>query len=144
MKPVAIIDTNILVAGILTGDSRSPVCQIVDGMLTGQFPFVLSPALLAEYRRVLLRPRIRAYHRWTIEEIDIFLEEIVASAIWCEPSGQHQAPDPGDDHLWRLLHECKGTVLITGDRLLLRQAEALPILTARDFVSRFLDNTTPH
>jgi len=44
-QPV-IVDTNVLVAGFLTGREDSPVARIVDGMLAAAFPFVVSEALL--------------------------------------------------------------------------------------------------
>src|SRR5690606_2425361 len=51
-QPV-IVDTNVVVAGLLTGNDASPVARVLDGMLAGSFPFVVSEALLAEYRTVL-------------------------------------------------------------------------------------------
>ena len=45
-----IADTNVVVAGLLTGNEASPVARILDGMLSATFPFVVSEALLAEYR----------------------------------------------------------------------------------------------
>ena len=135
--PVAIIDTNVIVAGVLSGEAQSLVCRIVDGMLAGKFVYALSPPLLAEYRAVLLRPRIRKLHGWSFDAVDIFLEEIVATAVWHEPCLIYQAPDPDDDHLWSLIHALPGSLLVTGDQLLLRQASlALPIMTPRDFIDQ--------
>ena len=53
-----IIDTNVLVAGLLTSHADASVARILDGMLGAAFPFVLSEVLLAEYRAVLMRPRL--------------------------------------------------------------------------------------
>lgn len=33
--PVFVVDTNIVVAGLVTGSSRSPVALVVDAMLSG-------------------------------------------------------------------------------------------------------------
>ena len=68
-QPAVIVDTNVVVAGLLTGNETSPVARILDGMLA-------------------------------------------ASA----------APDPGDPLLWGLLAARAELVLITGDKLLLRDA----------------------
>ena len=46
-RPAVIVDTNVVVAGLLTGDATSPVARILDGMLAATFPFVVSEALLA-------------------------------------------------------------------------------------------------
>ena len=50
----AVIDTNVVVSGVLTKDSPSPTVRILDGMLAGRFRFLLSVDLLAEYRDVPL------------------------------------------------------------------------------------------
>jgi predicted nucleic acid-binding protein len=62
MIQAVIVDTNVVVAGILTAHADSPVAQILDGMLEATFPFAVSDALLAEYRDVLNRPALRKIH----------------------------------------------------------------------------------
>lgn len=121
MSRLFIIDTNVLVAGLITSDAASPTAVILDAMLSGSLPYLLSPALLEEYRAVLLRPKLRRTHGLTETQIDTLLTEIVANAIWREPPNDavHPAPDPGDDHLWALLANDSSCVLVTGDRLLL-------------------------
>src|SRR5262245_2385861 len=59
---VAIIDTNVVVSGLLAGHSASPPAVILDGMLRARFTYLLSLEVLAEYREVLLRPRIQRRH----------------------------------------------------------------------------------
>lgn len=60
--PPAAIDTNVVVSGLLTADPASPTARILDGMLDGRFPYLLSivlvsgDALLRQSSRVL-RPR---------------------------------------------------------------------------------------
>ena len=135
--PVAVVDTNVVVAGLLTRDLASPVARVLDGMLTGRFAYLLSPALLREYRQVLLRPAIASRHRLTPTEVDAVLTELVANARWREPASEPRAPDPGDDHLWALLAE-RGVVLVTGDRLLLESPPApASVLSARSFLELF-------
>ncbi len=126
MSRLFIIDTNVLVAGLITGDAASPTAVILDTMLSGSLPYLLSPALLEEYRAVLLRPKLRRTHGLTETQIDTLLTEIVANAIWREPPNDavHPAPDPGDDHLWALLANDSSCVLVTGDRLLLDNPRA--------------------
>ncbi|KAI5912303.1 putative toxin-antitoxin system toxin component, PIN family [Azoarcus sp. PA01] len=62
MQPLFIIDTNVLVAGLISGEPTSPTARILDAMLDGGLLYVLSPAVLTEYRAVLLRPRLRRAH----------------------------------------------------------------------------------
>lgn len=116
-----IVDTNVLVSGLISRDPESPTACAINDMLAGRLIFVLSPALLAEYRAVLLRPRISERHGLTEAEVDQLLIELTANAKWSEPADdpQHSAPDHGDRHLWALLHQHPEAILITGDRLLI-------------------------
>lgn len=122
-----IIDTSVVVAGLLTSHADSPVALILDGMLGAAFPFVLSEALLAEYRAVLVRPRLCKLHGLSEAEIDVILVDIARHAIVLTPArtaATPLAPDPGDQFLWDLLATRADLVLVTGDKLLL-QDEAM-------------------
>ena len=132
----AIIDTNVVVAGLLTADAETPTARILEGMIRGGFPFVLSVALLAEYRRVLTRERICERHGLSSDEIDRLLEAIAANAIVREPAASDEmAPDPGDQHLWDLLAAVPGSVLVTGDTTLLENAPGgESVMLPRSFV----------
>ena len=116
-----IIDTNVLVAGLITKDEESPTARLLDAMLGGEILYILSPALLSEYSAVLLRPRISKLHGRGSDEVDFLLTEITGNAIWREATekSSSNSPDPGDAHLWDLLHSEPEAILITGDRLLL-------------------------
>lgn len=46
--PAVIVDTNVVVAGVLTSRDDAPVARILDGMLGAAFPFVVSEALLGD------------------------------------------------------------------------------------------------
>ena len=123
MSAFFIIDTNVVVAGLLTAHADSPVARILDGMLSATFAFVVSEALLAEYRTVLLRPKLCKLHGLTEPEVDTILTDIARHAIVLAPSNGPNmtpiAPDPGDQFLWGLLHTRADLVLVTGDKLLL-------------------------
>ncbi|MEQ8233288.1 MAG: PIN domain-containing protein [Gammaproteobacteria bacterium] len=122
--PVFVVDTNVVVAGLITATPESPPAAILDAMLAGALIYLLSPALLAEYRAVLLRPRIVARHGLSESAVDALLVELTANAIWREPVVEPPAPDRGDDHLWALLATQAGSTLVTGDRLLLEEPPA--------------------
>ena len=136
--PPVVVDTNVLVSGLITADDESPVCLILDAMLAGRIRFLLSADLLDEYREVLLRPKIKKLHALDQGEIDKILTEVVANGIWRETSGSEAAPDPGDSHLWRLLRTQPGSLLVTGDRLLLEQPpEFASVVSPATFVREF-------
>lgn len=136
MSPrAAIVDTNVVVAGLLTADLASPVARILDGMLGAAFAFVLSEALLAEYRAVLSRPSLARLHGLRPDELDTVLTDIAQHAIVLVPARGPAAPDPGDQMLWDLLATRDDLVLVTGDkRLLGGAAMANRVITPRAFV----------
>lgn len=107
-------------AGLLTGNDASPVARILDGMLAAAFPFVVSEALLAEYRTVLVRPGLRKLHGLMVAEVETLLTDIARHAIVLTPVATSPAPDPGDQLLWELLAAKSDLLLVTGDRLLVQ------------------------
>jgi putative PIN family toxin of toxin-antitoxin system len=122
MSPFYIIDTNVVVAGLLTSRADSPVARILDGMLSAAFVFVVSEALLAEYRAVLVRPKLCKLHGLSAAEIDIILTDMARHAIVLSPvrtAASPMAPDAGDQFLWDMLAARADLVLVTGDKLLL-------------------------
>ncbi len=121
-RPAVIVDTNVVVAGLLTQNDASPVARVLDGMLSAAFPFVMSEALLAEYRTVLVRPVIRKLHGLTVAKVDSVLTDIAQHAIMLTPVAGPPAPAPGDQLLWELLAARADVLLVTGDKLLLRDA----------------------
>jgi len=137
LRQTAVIDTNVVVAGLLTANARSPVAQVLDGMLAAAFPFVVSESLLAEYRAVLVRPALRKLHGLTVAEIEALLIDIALHAIVRAPAQAPPAPDPGDQLLWDLFAAHSDLILITGDKLLLRDADmAGRVLSPADFLER--------
>lgn len=120
--PVVIVDTNVVVAGLLTANDASNVARVLDGMLTAAFPFAVSEALLAEYRTVLVRAKLRKLHGLTIAEVETILTDLAQHAIVLAPVAAPPAPDPGDQLLWGLLAARADLVLVTGDKLLVQDA----------------------
>lgn len=120
--PVVIVDTNVVVAGLLTANDASNVARVLDGMLTAAFPFAVSEALLAEYRTVLVRAKLRKLHGLTIAEVEAILTDLAQHAIVLAPVAAPPAPDPGDQLLWNLLAARADLVLVTGDKLLVQDA----------------------
>jgi len=124
-----IVDTKVVIAGLITSQTASPVAQVLDRMLSASLPFVLSPALLAEYRSVMLRPRIAARHGLLAHEVDTILTDIARHAVMLQPGSpapnHAKAPDPGDQMLWDLLALRPDLVLVTGDLRWLASSAAM-------------------
>lgn len=138
MSRFFIIDTNVVVAGLLASRPDSPVARILDGMLSAAFACVLSEPLLAEYRAVLLRPHLCQLHGLSETQIDTVLTELVQHAVVLTPPAQQAfvAPDPGDQFLWNLLAMRTDLVLVSGDKRLLNTPDmAHRVLLPSAFVS---------
>ena len=131
----AVIDTNVVVSGVLTRLAASPTARILDGMLAGRFRYLLSIELLAEYREVLLRPRIRRRHGLSEADVDMLLTELAANGIVLGPerSGRERRKR-GDEHLWELLAAGASATLVTGDQHLIDEpVGGAKVMSARDF-----------
>jgi predicted nucleic acid-binding protein len=90
MIALAVVDTNVVVSGVLARDGDSPTGRILDAMLIGDLHIVLSEELLAEYRAVLLRPAIVDRHGLSEAEVDVVLEGVVVNAVLaCVRAGDH-------------------------------------------------------
>ena len=104
---LCVIDTNVVVSGLIGKDSKTPPARILDAMLNGEVTYLMSSELLDEYLTVLRRPSLVQLHGLTEEELDRLLTELVANGVWREPTGEPVssggAPDTGDNHLWALL-----------------------------------------
>lgn len=133
--PPAVIDTNVVVSGLITGARDAPTARVLDGMLASRFLFLYSTDLLREYRDVLLRPSLRSLHGFGEDEVDVVLAEIALNGTHRTPApAPERAPDPGDQHLWDLLAGEPGAVLVTGDGLLLENPPSFAaVLSPRSF-----------
>lgn len=116
-----VVDTTVVVAGLLTGDPAAPTARILDAMLRGVARFLLSEELLAEYRTVLLRPKIASLHGLSGAEIDEILVRLAANGAVREPGPAPRGPR-GDGHLFALLEAEPKALIVSGDAAVLRQA----------------------
>jgi putative PIN family toxin of toxin-antitoxin system len=134
MTPV-VVDTNVVVSGILTARHEAPVARVLDGMLATAFPYAVSEALLSEYRMVLARPALRRLHGLNLQEIEILVITLAESAIVLAPAAAPKAPDPGDQFLWELLAARADLGLVTGDkRLQGKHAYSQRVMTPQAFI----------
>ena len=122
MKPALIVDTNVVVAGFPIAGNPLPVAGILQGMLSGELVFVASSALIAEYREVLARPPLRKLHGLDDDALAQLVGRLEEGAELVEATAATAAaaPDPGDKMLWELIEARVDAVLVTSDRLLLR------------------------
>jgi len=115
-----VVDTHVVVAGLPLAGNSLPVARILHGMLEATLPFVVSEPLLAEYRDVLARPNVCRLHGLGGDALEALLADIARHATVLAPAAAPAAPDPGDQMLWELLAARDDLILVTGDKLLLR------------------------
>lgn len=126
----AVVDTNILVSALLHADSMP--AAVVRGIATQALEPVVCTAIMAEYRIVLPRPRLRLRPA----DIDEVLGLIEAQAQWVDVpaySGQPPLPDPQD---WPFL-ACAlaaGCPVITGNARDFPEGLGVRVVTAREWV----------
>ena len=134
MTRIAVVDTNVLAAALMTANEAAPTARILDGMLAAAFPFAISEPLLAEYRDVLNRPALRKRHGLKQAEIESLLIALTQNAIVLATVAGPAAPDSGDQHLWDLLSSHDGLCLVTGDKLLQKSTAPASVLTPETFI----------
>ena len=119
MKVPLVVDTNVVVSGLLSSAPEAPPVALLDAMLAGRVPFLLSADLLAEYRDVLLRPAIARAHGRDPADIDDLLTQL---AFQCAYREVESSDLRGDAHLFSLLEVEARARLVSGDAAVLRRA----------------------
>ena len=120
MRPLCVVDTNVVVSGLVSPAEGAPPQRILNAMLAAEVGFALSVELLAEYRGALLRPGIMALHGLGEAEVDEILQRLALEAVEVdpEPVAVPDGVEPGDEHVARPALALPACVLITGDRAL--------------------------
>jgi len=110
MKPRVILDTNVLVSGLLGGTAT----EVIRRWRAGAFSLILSEEILAEYEAVLKRPKFRL-PSWVVQEL---LGYIRGNTEWVEPAAQLpiELRDPADTKFLRAVVEGGAEVVITDDK----------------------------
>ena len=115
-----VLDANQFVSAILVPVGHP--AQILNAWRRGDLDLLISPAILAEVRRVLLYPRLQRRHAWDEARVDSFLEGVWLAAIPTPGTTAVEAvpDDPSDDKYLVCALEGSAQYIIIGDRHLLR------------------------
>lgn len=132
----AVIDTNVIVSGVLFGGKPR---QVIQAALEGAAEICISEELLEELSNVLRRPKFALDSRL----IHSILSELTGLARWVEPGKKHQiiTDDPADDRLVDCAVAGKAQYVVTGDKHLLRlgQFNDIGMVTPEEFVRILAD-----
>ena len=105
-----VLDTNVIVSGILTPEGRCG--RILDLLLEGHIPIVVDSRVQAEYEEVLTRPKLAL----PPQAVAVFMEFIRSRAerVVSEPL-KASLPDPSDLPFLEAA-SCSGAILVTGNK----------------------------
>lgn len=131
----AVIDTNVLIAGILW---RGPPHALLEHVRAGTVTLVSSPALLAELAEVIGRAKFDAILKRTTTSHERSLAEVrrLSEVIVPPPLPQPVCRDPADDEVLALAVAARVELIVSGDNdlLSLRSFEGIPILAPAEAV----------
>ena len=112
--------------------------RILNAWRDEKFLLLISRAILDEIGRVLRYPKIRKRHRWSEQQIQMFLEDLSRLAILTpgKLSLTIIADDPSDNRYVECAVEGDANYLVSGDNHLLKLGayEDVLIVTPREFV----------
>jgi len=135
-----VLDANQFVSAVLAPVGRP--AQILQAWRAGHFEVALSPAILAELRRVLAYPRLKRKHGWDEMQIDEFLFSLssVATLTPGVLSLQVVPDDPTDDKYIACAVEAGTGYIVSGDEhlLQLKQYQGIEIVTPAFFIESVL------
>ena len=133
----AVLDTNVIVSGIIKGDS--PPGHILALLFKGRFTAVISPPLLSEVSRVLAYPKIRdKYHLNPQVSQTILTSLILLSDLVPSSPPPEAGRNPEDDYLLACAAQGRADFIVTGDSdlLVLREFQGIPLITPQTFLKR--------
>ena len=110
----AVIDTNVLVSALLTGNADAATVQVVDRLFDGDIVPLLSTDILSEYEEVLKRRKFR----FPASMVDVLLESLKRNGKMVETvDAGYTLPDMKDlpFYLAALDKRSAGAYLVTGN-----------------------------
>ena len=136
-----VLDTNVIISAAIS--PASPPAQIHLAWNEGRFELLVSPDLLAEYRRALGYERVRERHRKSDDELDALVLDYELAGVVVEPEEELDivTADPDDNRVLECAVAGTASHIVSGDRHLLTMGEyeEIPILDPRAFLTLLED-----
>ena len=130
-----VVDPGVLVSAVIS--PTGPPAEILDRWRDGEFDIVVSPKVLGELERVLMRPK---FHDLADEdEVRTYSDALAREAVLVlDP--EEVAPvtdDPADDYLVALAVSVGADAIVSGDKHLTGLPNPpVPVLTPRELLRR--------
>ena len=137
-----VVDSSVLVSAFLTRSGAT--AEVFDRAREGAYVLCLSPIILEEVRRALLRPRLLVAYRHSPEAVEAFCDNLTRGAYVVSelPEMAHIGRDPDDEHVIAAALAAGADLIVTGDEdlLALKHYEAIRIVTVRGFLESLEKN----
>ncbi|MBI3734131.1 MAG: putative toxin-antitoxin system toxin component, PIN family [Chloroflexi bacterium] len=134
----AVLDVGQYVSATIRADGHP--AQVLAAWRDGQFELVRSQPILDDLRRVLAYPRIRKYHRFSDEEIALFVDALALAAQLAPAHLELRGvpDDPTDDKVLACAVEGQAEYIVSSDQHLLKMDgyEQIAIVPPRRFLER--------
>jgi putative PIN family toxin of toxin-antitoxin system len=112
-RPRLVLDASVVIAAALTPNRRSASCLVTAAVCSGRIELVVSPPVVAEYRRTIAEHAASA----RINEPAAFLEDLIAAAEPVTPEPVEAVRhDPTDDVYLGTALAGRADYLVTFDR----------------------------
>ena len=113
MRPFVVIDTNVIVAAMLSSNPDSPVRIVMDWLSEGVFEAIYSKEMFDEYAKVLHRKKFS----FSEEDIAAALDNIQRNGMELTPEKIDASglPDPKDAPFLEVSLSVDGSFLVTGN-----------------------------
>ena len=129
----AVVDTNVLISGLLWHGAPH---TLIEKARTGDFVLVSSTALLAEFGRVVRRPKFRAILARLRTDPRRLQREIsrLSETVEAPPLPKPASRDPDDDRVLATALAARADLIVSGDRdlLSLRAYDGIRIVGAAE------------
>jgi hypothetical protein len=132
----AVVDANVFASA--THNPESPPAKVIHAWFRDRFQLILSPAILAEVRRVLHYPRIKKASTWTEVEVAELISLLETNAEIQVPGALDLkvVRDPTDDKYIVAAVEGQADYIVSGDKDLLDlgRYQSIAIVSPRRFL----------
>jgi uncharacterized protein len=131
-----VFDPGVIISALISVEGAA--AEALDRWREGDFDLVVSPALLEELQRVILRRKFRSYV--TEEDVGQYVAALAKDGLVMSdpvPSVEPLTEDPADDYLVSLARAAGADALVSGDAHLTDlDAPDPPVLTPRQFLTQ--------